>query len=285
MVERPTSRISPTAHYTGYVWCRHGLAPPELATLQGKLMFHGLQPLVRVGALATGGVSLETFLLQRHRIINHLLEDAITDGRIGQVVEIAGGLTGRGCRLAARFAREGLIYVEGDLPDMARRKRQLLDRAGLGSPRHHVIPIDVLADGGPLALSVATDGLLDPRRGTALITEGLLTYFALDDVLCMWRSFADLLSGFPAGLYLSDVHLADQANTGAMARLFLQGLRLFAARRIHLHFDRSEPLLEAARQSGLAQPTLHEPARFAAELDLPRGRGPDFVRVLGAWLP
>ena len=30
--------ISPTAHYTGYVWARNGLSHPELETLEGRLL-------------------------------------------------------------------------------------------------------------------------------------------------------------------------------------------------------------------------------------------------------
>ncbi len=29
--------ISPTAHYTGYVWARNGLSHPELETLEGRV--------------------------------------------------------------------------------------------------------------------------------------------------------------------------------------------------------------------------------------------------------
>ena len=31
--------ISPTAHYTGYVWARNGLSHPSLETAQGRLLF------------------------------------------------------------------------------------------------------------------------------------------------------------------------------------------------------------------------------------------------------
>ena len=31
--------IGPTAHYTGYVWARHGLSHPELATRQGHALY------------------------------------------------------------------------------------------------------------------------------------------------------------------------------------------------------------------------------------------------------
>ena len=38
--------ISPTAHYTGYVWARNGLSHPALATREGRLLFESLRPLI-----------------------------------------------------------------------------------------------------------------------------------------------------------------------------------------------------------------------------------------------
>ena len=32
--------ISPTAHYTGFVWARHGLSHPALVTAEGRALFH-----------------------------------------------------------------------------------------------------------------------------------------------------------------------------------------------------------------------------------------------------
>ena len=97
-------------------------------------------------------MTLEKMLLQRHRIIDHLLDEAIADGRIGQIVEVAAGLSGRGHRLAGRHRDVGFIYLEGDLPGMVARKRQRLARLGDPSPHHHVLELNALADEGVLAL-------------------------------------------------------------------------------------------------------------------------------------
>src|SRR4051794_24779089 len=85
MLGRGPEAISPTAHYTGAVWERHGLSDPAFATLEGRVLHDGLWPLLTTVRLA-GGPSLEAFLLARHRIIDLLLETAIGDGRVGQVV-------------------------------------------------------------------------------------------------------------------------------------------------------------------------------------------------------
>src|SRR5207302_638753 len=39
----PSETISPTAHYTGYVWARNGLSHPRLETLEGRVMFESLR--------------------------------------------------------------------------------------------------------------------------------------------------------------------------------------------------------------------------------------------------
>ena len=46
-----SSSISPTAHYTGYVWVRNGLAPQALATPEGRLFYHAVEPAMTVSRL------------------------------------------------------------------------------------------------------------------------------------------------------------------------------------------------------------------------------------------
>jgi hypothetical protein len=35
--------ISPTAHYTDFVWTRNRLSPPGLTTLEGRVLFESLR--------------------------------------------------------------------------------------------------------------------------------------------------------------------------------------------------------------------------------------------------
>ena len=171
---RPGSHtISPTAFYTGQVWQAHGLGHPALAPALGSLPG-------RVGYAATelafrpvtwsGGPTLTGFLLARHRIIDTLLERAVASGEVGQVVELAAGLSPRGLRL--RAAHPEVDYVEVDLPDMTARKRRALERAGVDPARHRAVAADVF---GPELDELFAS--LDARRGVAVVTEGLLNYF------------------------------------------------------------------------------------------------------------
>ena len=133
------------------------------------------------------------------------------------------------------------------------------------------------------SIGSALTGLLSPDRGTALVTEGLLSYFDRPTVEGMWTRFASFLGDFPAGLYLSDMHLADWVHARLVPQLFLRLLSVFAAGRVHLHFDNPPELLGSCRETGFARAALHCPATFAAELSLPRTRGADHTRVLEAW--
>ncbi len=139
-----TGRVSPTAHYTGYVWARNGLSHPELETVEGRVLFETLRPTMAVtGAIGSG--TLETYLLARHLAIDALLQRAIDRHGLTQVLEVACGLSPRGWRFSQRYG-ERITYLEADLPAMAARKRAALERMGALSERHRVVDVDVLAD-------------------------------------------------------------------------------------------------------------------------------------------
>ncbi len=97
-----STRISPTSWYTGYVWYRHGLAPRQLVQRGGPALFWLVQPLMWVAAPFVGGITLERLLLQRHRILDRLLADAVESGEISKVYAHFDGQ--QGAQLAARNA-------------------------------------------------------------------------------------------------------------------------------------------------------------------------------------
>src|SRR6201995_2351868 len=196
--------ISPTAHYTGEVWQRAGLSHPWLGTREGRVMVEALHPLMVISG-KLGGPSLESYLLARHRAIDALLTDAVEHHGVGQVIEIAAGMSARGWRFGNRYG-DRLTYVEADLPAMAARKRRALGRIGSLSEAHRVAEIDALRDEGPGGLTELAAELA-PGAGVAVITEGLLGYLPTDAVLALWRRIASTLETFPAGRYISDLHL------------------------------------------------------------------------------
>lgn len=278
-LRRSSAAISPTAHYTGYVWARHGLGPTALATRTGAVLYTALRPAMAASARA-GGPSLEGLLLGRHRAMDTLLSEAIESGRIGQVVEIAAGLSPRGLTYATSYAGR-LTYVEADLPAMAQQKRDAL--AALGTPLppgHRVVDIDALAPDGPLSLGALLDQL-DPSVGTAVITEGLLNYLPAEAVTDLWARLAAGLRRFPTGLYLSDLHLAGENRSPLLAG-FATMLGAFVRARIHFHFADAVAATEALRAAGFSAAALHHPddARFALPPHLRAGAR--IVRVVEA---
>jgi O-methyltransferase involved in polyketide biosynthesis len=224
--------ISPTAHYTGYVWARNGLSHPVLATPEGRVLFHALRPLMAVSE-RTLSVSLEPFLLARHQAIDGLLSAAIDAGEVSQVIEVASGLSPRGWRFAERYGDQ-ITYIETDLPGMTARKREAMTSIGSLSEHHRVEEVDALLESGPGSLA-ALAASLDSQRGLAIITEGLLNYLPQSAMLTMWMRFAATMHGFPQGRYFSDLHVGD-VQTPPM-RAFTFALSGFVRGHVALHFE------------------------------------------------
>jgi O-methyltransferase involved in polyketide biosynthesis len=248
----PSETISPTAHYTGYVWARNGLSHPRLETLEGRVMFESLRPMMAVST-TLGGPSLESYLLARHRAIDALLDQAIKHHGVTQVIEVAAGLSPRGWRFTQRYG-DRLAYIEADLPGMTARKRRALHQMGSLNDRHRVTEVDALRDRGPNSISGLAEEL-DRESGLAIITEGLLGYLDTDSVDGIWRRFARTLSGFASGRYISDLHLGSVQN--AQIRAFRAALSVFVRGQVHLHFDNAQQAEGALRDAGFAWAKLY----------------------------
>lgn len=264
--------ISPTAHYTGYVWAHHGLGDPRLATLQGRLMHTAGRAVVGPVELV-GGPTLEHFLLARHRVIAHLLDRQIASGAVRQVVELAAGMSPRALGLVRRHP--DVLCVEVDLPAMAARKKAALDRIGTDRDRHKVVAADVFSAG----LGSVFDAL-DRDRGVAVVTEGLLNYFPTDQVVCLWCRLAQELRAFPHGVYLGDLHV--RSSAGMPDRLFALGLAAAVRGRVHFHFDDEAAAGEALGCAGFTDVSVHAPSEYAGELPGMTAPGAGRVRVLEA---
>jgi O-methyltransferase involved in polyketide biosynthesis len=273
-VSTAPENISPTAHYTGEVWQRNGLSHPWLSTREGRAMYRSLHPLMSVSS-ALGGPSLETYLLARHMAIDALVRDAIERRGVSQVVEVAAGLSARGWRFANRYGAR-VTYIEADLPAMAERKRRALARIGSLSDHHRVVELDALAHDGPGSLSELAAGL-DDGRGLAIVTEGLLGYLPTGAVIDLWTRCAATLVRFPAGRYISDVHLRS-AVTPAV-RAFRVALGAFVRGNVHLHFTDAADAERQLRTCGFHTAAVRPAARF---VELPPDRGSALAHILEA---
>ena len=194
-----------------------------------------------------------------------MLERAIEEDQIGQVIEVAAGMSPRGWRFIRRYG-PGFTYIEADLPAMAERKRRALERLGSLDEHHRVAEVDALQDEGPQSLFAVADEL-DAAKGLAVITEGLLGYLPRGDVLAIWGRFADVLSGFTRGRYISDIHLGSLQNV--QVRAFRVLLSVFVRGRVHLHFDSPEEVVEALKSARFADARVHRSVELAED-----GRNP-----------
>lgn len=271
-------RVSPTAHYTGYVWARNGLSHPAFVTNEGRLLYTALLPANTASAISRGPTA-EGFLLARHLLIDHLLSDAIDAGEISQVIEIAAGLSPRGWSFTEKYG-DALTYVETDLPGMAARKRDILTEIGSLTDQHRVVELDAFADDGPQSLT-ALARELDPARGTAIVTEGLVNYFDTPSVIDMWRRFAGALQGFAAGRYLSDIHLRAD-NNAAVVGAFTVVLSAFVRGQVHVHFDTAEGAVDALHEAGFAAAELLRPVEFPEVIGANPNSSARRVRVIDA---
>jgi O-methyltransferase involved in polyketide biosynthesis len=240
-----SNAISPTAHYTGYVWARNGLSHPALSTREGEVLFASLQPAM-LASRALGGPSLEPYLLARHQAIDARVEQAIESGTATQVLEVAAGLSPRGWRFAERYG-DAITYVEADLPAMAARKRRALEKIGSLGPHHQVREVDALKPGGRGSLAELTASL-DPEAGLIIVTEGLLGYLSTPDMTALWERFAAALKTFRAGRYVSDLHLGDAVTP--VVRGFRVLLGAFVRGRVYLHFQTAEQAERALLAAG-----------------------------------
>lgn len=252
--------IGPTAQYTGEVWARNGLSHPALRTAGGRVLRAAAD-----GALLPlrllGGPDLDGLLLARHRAIDDDLEAAIADGRVGQVLEIACGMSPRGWRFTERHP--DLVYVEADLPGMAARKRAALARIGRPGT-HRVREIDALAPDGPLSLRAVVAAEMDASRGLAVITEGLLNYLSPAAVRSLWREIAAI-----ADLYLADLFVRADAPP-LIGRAFSAALAAFVRSPISLHFADAQEARDELLAAGFGTAAV------------PRAAGSAIVRVVCA---
>jgi O-methyltransferase involved in polyketide biosynthesis len=274
-----SAHISPSAHYTGYVWYRHQLADPAFVTGLGRWV-HGLLRPITWGARAGFGIDLESLLLQRHLLIDARLTQAIEQDGVCQVVEIACGLSPRGRRFTARYPN--LRYIEADLPVMAARKRLLLQSQGWLSANHQVKAVDILATEGRDTLAALFAGL-DQRLPVLVITEGLVNYFELPVIEPFWTRLAALLQAFPQATYLTDLYPNLQEHP--RYRQLRWGVELvgrLTRGSYPLHYRNAEEIVAAFTRLGFSSTAVLDPDQHAATLGLPAPRQPGLVRIIEA---
>lgn len=281
-----TSRISITAHHTGYTWYAYGLSHKALTTARGAVLYKALSPLMKAGRAVFGLSDIETYLVQRHLILDHLMDREVREHGTCRVLELACGLSPRGMRFCDRHRNLDPVYVEADLPGMAARKQRLLSQNGLLRPGHTVAVGNILAGQGPDSIEELFAAHFSRKGRTIVVTEGIVNYFPLPTVLALWGRIAALLARSGGGLYLCDN--MPEFSSGAGRRFVRPARRMveLAARgRTHLHFAGDAPAERALLSAGFSLARVHCPEDFFSTLPVPRSRQKSFIRVLEASVP
>lgn len=279
MSRSDSAHISPSAHYTGYVWYRNQLSDAAFVTGFGRFAHAVLSPLT--WAARQFDIDLERLLLQRHLLIDELLREAIEQRGITQVVEIACGLSPRGRRFRQRYPH--LHYLEADLPPMAARKRRLLSEQGWLGEQHQVQAVDILAEEGEHSLQ-ALFARLDPQRPVLVITEGLVNYFELALLENFWTRLAQQLARFPQAGYLTDLYPDLQEHPSyRQLRWGVDLVGRLTRGRYYLHYRDHAAVERGFQGCGFAQVRVLDPHVESQRRQLPRGRLPGLVRVVEAW--
>jgi O-methyltransferase involved in polyketide biosynthesis len=274
-----SAHISPSAHYTGYVWYRHKLADPAFVTGLGR-WFHSILRPISWGAWVGFGIDLESLLLQRHLLIDARLVEAIEQGGVTQVVEIACDLSPRGRRFTARYPH--LRYIEADLPVMAARKRLLLQSQNWLNSNHQVKAVDILAADGADTLDCLFAGL-DRSQPVLVITEGLVNYFELSVIEDFWTRLAAQLQTFTRGTYLTELY--PDLHEHPRYRQLRWGVALvgrLTRGSYPLHYRDEQEVLAGFTRYGFADIKVLDPDQYAQNLGLPVPRSPGLVRVIEA---
>ncbi len=274
-----SAHISPSAHYTGYVWYRHQLADAAFKTGFGRFV-HGLLSPITWGARVGFGLDIELFLLQRHLQIDAQLTAAIEQRGVCQVVEIACGLSPRGRRFTARYPQ--LRYVEADLPVMAARKRLLLHAQGWLGSQHQVRSVDILAEEGSRSIS-ALFAELDRSKPLVVITEGLVNYFELPLIESFWTRLAEQLRVFPQATYLTELY--PDLHEHPRYRQLRWGVDLIGRLTrgsYPLHYRDDQAITQGFQRCGFTDVTVFDPSLTSQALGLAPSRNAGLVRVIEA---
>ncbi len=249
--------ISITAHYTAQIWVRNGFACAwPFDTWRGRLMYSLSNPLFKWATRAGLNTPLQ-FCIQRHRIIDHLLEAA----RPVQVVELAGGLSPRCLAITQKL---GIPTIDADLPDMVRAKAML---AGRRTPSgYQPMPLDLIESQDYVAdLAPA----LRRESPTVVVTEGILPYFDAPRRQHIFDQIGALLRWVGGGVYLTDIHHQEAVDRmGPVAFAFRTGLH-------HLTNTVQSPLIKDMdegradlQRAGFDRLIGHDPKDFERRLGL-----------------
>lgn len=190
--------VSPTAKIVGYLRGTDqtlSLSDESKFKEEGKRLLDELD--IRDGVTQA---SMAVLFQSRYHAINA----AIASSGPPQVVEFASGISPRGVQWSRMSP--GTIYVESDLPQLMIHKAKLIRNSLLAEEEElrgllHCCAVDVL-DENSVFQCVRS---LDVEKPFALVTEGLMLYFAEAEMREFFRIMSTVLHAFDDAVWVTDM--------------------------------------------------------------------------------
>ena len=278
-----SSGISFTALYTGQVWYEYGMSNHFFTNAKSKLLFEAMRPF-EFAAKHSVGVNLEDILLQRHKIIDHIIEQRMLKDGVSQILEIACGYSPRGYKLSQRHPN--LTYIEADLPKVAKQKNRLLNENTHMTPGHKVVSCDIFSEHSSRSLNNVITEFLNPNQPTIIITEGLVNYFTLENISLFWRKLVTQHHLREKAWYVTDMAFApNKSRLPSAVRSAGAILSLATGSSISFHFRDEHHLLSTFNDYSFQNVTLHSPADYQRKLRLPNSKNKSLMQVVEAQIP
>jgi len=144
----------------------------------------------------------------------HAFNVAVQQHDSAQVIEFAAGVSPRGLQWSQNSP--GTIYFESDLPQLMVRKAKLIRNSLLNSTADqqqrgllHCCGIDVLSEESiRKALEV-----IDLDRRITFVTEGLLLYFAEEELGKFLTNIRNILTRYPKAIWISDLVSSEELKS------------------------------------------------------------------------
>jgi len=236
-----------------------------------------------IGRKVFGLSDLISGLEQRHLIIDCLLEKAVRENGVRQIVELACGFSPRGYRFMENHQDMGITYIEADLPNMANRKYNVLKKAGLLSKGHKIIPCNILIDEGELCLKNLAAKYLDPTVPTVVITEGIINYFDPKTIKGVWRRIGEIFNEGSGGIYLTDnLPLQKEHACFVLLDMFIKIMGVLSRGKLFYHFQSDDEAKATFKSLDFSTINTYRPEYFYKTLPIPQSRLPGFIRVIEA---
>lgn len=258
-MSKKSTRIGLSAHYTSYVWLKHGLSYPQLSTLSGRLIHLILSP-INAFFKVKSGANIDTFLLQRHKIIDAQLEQLIKEQGVTQILELGAGLSPRGLSMATKYPHTQ--YIETDLEPMVKHKTKLIQK--MTNPCNLTIkPCSFIATGNqPCIIERLKE--FDTQKPTLVISEGLINYFSKAQLQGAMQTMTKAFKPFSQGYYLTDIYPNDVHHRSYRYLKFAQCLvSKLTATRWFLHYKNEEEIANAFIEWGAAQCQVINPKNLS----------------------